>query len=399
MKAIVHIGMMKTGSTSIQRWLRSNRVALVEEGAHTLHGPVKPALPLFQAIFQIAVYEMGVDEESAWIGPKRKFEKDVAKHEACKMMTREIEKLSGESGIFLHCCELIYECNETHMVALDRYLSRFFDEITYVIYIRNTVDFFVSLYSQKIDNNLSYESGTYEFSEFLKKCGSKLIPYGLESSFGNLFAWQGVVGNRLNVRLLESDWLTKGDLIEDFASLAGVATLDKPLRKNESIAAEYIEYVRFLNREFRDNLPRDTRSKIIEILRQESIGKPKLAASDAQAKSIRDIHREEEERIKNEFFPDRPFLFSPRAYGNGVAPEPLTDCKKAEIEMEIREKMAPEVWVPVDFVCAANNSQAGSSFPPPVTFRTAVQTVPAHTPSERSDLGDQPQSEPEASRT
>ena len=173
-----------------------------------------------------------------------------------------------------------------------------------------------------------------------------------------------MVGNRLNVRLLESDWLVKGDLIEDFASLAGVATLDKPLRMNQSIAAEYIEYVRFLNMEVRDKLPRDIRSKVIEILRHESIGKPKLTASDAQAISIRETHRVEEERIKKEFFPDRPFLFSPKSYGNGVAPVPLTDRKKAEIEMEIREKMVPEVWVPEYFVCMADNSQTGSSMPP-----------------------------------
>ena len=356
MKAIVHIGMMKTGSTSIQSWLRINRVALAEFGAHTLHGKVRPNAAMSQAIFQTAVHEMGVDEEAAWIGRKESFKSDVTTHEDCKTLTGELEKLSGNPGVFLFCCDQIYKCSEILMFAVDKYFSRFFDNITYVVYIRNAPDFFASLYSEQIQNNLSHECGTHEFSKFLEKCENDLAPFGLDTSFANLLDWQRAVGNRLNVRLLEPEWLVKGDLIEDFASLSGVATLEKPPRMNESIAAEYIEYVRFLNQEFRNDLPVDIRRKVIKILKHASSGRLKLSASDAQAESIRDIRREVEERIKNEFFPDRPFLFSQKSYGHGVAPVPLTIRRKAEIDLEVEEKMAPEVWPPQDIVCAAGKN-------------------------------------------
>ena len=349
MKAIIQIGMMKTGMTSVQRWLRSNRLALAELGAHTLHGKVRPNAALSQAIFQTTVHEMSVDEDAAWIGKKKSFKSDVTTHEDCKTLTGELAKLSGGPGVFLFCCDHVCKCSEVLMLAVDKYLSRFFDDITYVVYIRRARDLFVNLYSEQIQNNLSYECGTHEFSEFLEKCGNNLAPFGLDTSFGNLFGWKRVVENRLNVRLLEPEWLAKGDLIEDFASLAGVATLEKPPGMNESIAAEYIEYVWFLNREFREDLPLNIRRKIVEILKQASFGKPKLAASNAQTKSIRKIRREEKERIKNVFFPGRPFLFSPRSYGGGVAPAPLTVRRKAEIELEIEGKIAPEEWAPQDF--------------------------------------------------
>ena len=38
MKAIIHIGMMKTGSSTIQKWLRRNRLALAAEGMHSNKG-------------------------------------------------------------------------------------------------------------------------------------------------------------------------------------------------------------------------------------------------------------------------------------------------------------------------------------------------------------------------
>ena len=52
--------------------------------------------------------------------------------------------------------------------------------------------------------------------------------------------------------------------------------------------------------------------------------------------------------IRQEFFPDRPFLFSPKLRGDGVAPVSLTETRKEEIEFEFQEKMDPDVWAPRD---------------------------------------------------
>ena len=348
LKAIIHIGMAKTGSSSIQTWLRSNQVALKAERVYSnmgIFGDVQRH-GLKHAVYLTALQEFCANERTAWLGPRHKIPgtKQIS-IKIVNLLADQLKKLPTESsGIFIYSYERLYGCNEIQIMALDKYLSRFFRDVSYVVYIRDVVDFFVSMYSQKIINNQVNEHATQEYFDFMNKCANVLVPYGPESSFENLFNWDNVLGDKLSVRLLEPDWLVNGDLIDDFASLAGVATLDKPPRMNESIAAEYIEYVRFLNREFRDDLPLNIRRKFVEILKQASFGKPKLVASDAQAKSIRDIHREEEERIKNVLFPGRPFLFSPKSYGCGIEPVPLTVHRKAEIELEIREKMAPEYW-------------------------------------------------------
>lgn len=351
MNAIIHMGMVKTGSTSIQEWLRSNRAALETERVCVydfndhLQGENRPRA-LLHAIFWVAVHELGADERTAFYGrmPHRP-EGWRRIYKNYEFLTDQIEKMSRGPGLFIHSNEILSMCNEIQMIALDKYLSRFFQQINYIVYIRNTVDWLVSQYSQRLqDPNLHF---TQEYSKFMDRCMIDLVPHGPSTSMGYLFEWDKVLGDRLSVKLLEpeSGLLVNDDLIEDFASQIGVPTFEKPDRMNESFAAEYIEYVRFLNHEFRDNLPREVREKAIGILKDASAGKPKLAASDAEANSIQDIHREQEERIRKRFFPDRPTLFSPKFRGDGVAPAPLTDRRKLEIESEIQEKMAPETWV------------------------------------------------------
>ena len=354
MKAIIHIGMPKTGSTTIQTWLNINRVALEAGGVITFGNYRWHAIK--HAVFQYALQEMGVDEQIAWVGPSKMSSGDERiVYENWKYLTRKFDEISKISGIFTYSYDMLYRCTAIQMEALDSFLSRYFEDITYVVYIRNTIDFFVSWYSQKLQNGPLYNYFTREYFEFLNECAADLEPFGRECSFGNLFEWKKMVGNRLNVRLLESDWLVNEDLIEDFASLFCSPTFGKIGRMNESFAAEYIEYVRFLNREFRDSIPRKLRAKALAILRNESSGKPKLTASDAQANSFREIHREQEEKIRRVFFPDRPFLFSPKFRGSGIAPVPLTSRRKAEIESKIQENMAPEFWAPHKF---ARNSES-----------------------------------------
>lgn len=353
MKAIIHIGMPKTGSTSIQTWLSSNYVALKAEGVRSnLKSEAFGLSPKIRrrafrfAVIQVAMHELGADECTAWTGLGGiKIKRDMIR-QSYKHQTNQLEKLSGKPGRFVHSDEQLYRCNEIQADALDRYLSRFFSSITYVIYIRNTVDFLVSTYSQKLHSSPFHAERTRAYSEFLKLCVNDLAPYGVDSSYGKLFDWSKALGNRLKIRLLEPDWLENGDLIEDLASLFGVAASGKPDRVNESFAAEYIEYVRFVNHEFDGNLPMEIRGKILEILKVSSAGKPKLAPSDAEAKAIHDFHREQEESIREEFFPNKPFLFSPKFRDMGVAPEPLTERRKSKIESEIREKMATVVWPP-----------------------------------------------------
>ena len=343
-----------------------NRSTLEAEGVRMIAGRTSP---LLLASIHVAIHELGVDENTAWHGVEGKpimarrlgcevdqkaGRRKVAEQkrvraekieESYRFLVGELEKLSGEMGFFVSSDERLY--NKKNLIpAIDRIFARFFNERNYIVYIRNTVDHLVSYYSHKLKRHVDERHGKMQFSKYLKKCASRRPPLDLESSMENLFVWRSALGKKLNVRLMEPDWLVGGDLIEDFSSLVGVDTFTMPGRMNESIAAEYVEYVRFLNRKFGRSLPDNIRSKVIAILTRASSGKPKLAAPHAQAESIQVAHRALEERVRKSFFPDRQFLFSQKYRGSGVMPLPLTSGRKAEIESIINEKLSPRVWDP-----------------------------------------------------
>ena len=364
MKAIIHIGMPKTGTKSIQAWMRMNRTALEKAGVRLI---VEKPAPLLLASIHVAMLVFGVDEKAAWQGVERKpiarrlgLEVDenagrqavaeqkryraVKIKEAYEFMTSEFEKLSGEPGTLIWSDERFF--NKRNLIlSLDEILGRFFECRSYVVYLRNTVDHLVSNYSEKL-LWCDEDYGTMHFSDYLKKCAACPYPLGENSSMENLFVWQNLLGEKLNVRLLETDWLEYGDLIEDFQSHLGVDSLRKPGRMNESFAAEYVEYVRYMNRNFGLSLPEETRQRVLALLKRASSGKPKLAVSDAQAESILNIHGELEKRIREKFFPDRQFLFSKKFRGDGVMPTPLTNRRMTEIESEFRHKLGPVKWMP-----------------------------------------------------
>ena len=340
MKAKIHIGMKKTGSTSIQTWMASNRIALEAAGVRLIEETVNDAA-LRNAACHVAMHELGADEEIVWPG-RWKSERRDSDHDE---LSEKLENMSRKSGLFVYSHEGLYDCTEVHMKALERFLSRYFEEITYVAYIRDSADFFASMYSQKIVNfNKKY--GSIPFSETVDRCMREAIPFAPDSDFGNLFAWDGVFGKRFSVRLLESGRLFKGNLIRDFASIVGVEAYRIPKKKNESLAAEYIEYARDLLVNFGQGqgFRTDFREPVMETLLEASSGKPKLSVSDEQAKLIYEFRREIEEKIRIRFFPDKATLFAPKRRGGGIGPAPLTPLGKSEIDAFIRKKTPKSVW-------------------------------------------------------
>ena len=335
-KAVIHIGLPKCGSTTIQSWMDMNREAIETKGGWIFDTDPKQ---LICACIHLAINELGVDEMTAWRNfPVLQKKRGDKIREIYDDLSGRIEKKLGNFYVFVYSWErLSYKAEEFHILALDTYLSKFFENRTYVLYLKDTVDLFVSSYSQALRSQYP-EINCKSFQKWLKKLTSNPAQNFKENYFERLLVWNKVVGSRLHVNLLDPDTLKNGDLIDDFSSLIGLGPFCKPTRRNVSFAAEYIEYVRYLNLKFADDLLNKSRTQIVEILTNQSLAKPKLSVSDEQAETIRNTFHEKHEIIRNIFFPDRHFLFSPKYYGEGTTPLPLTERRKDEIELEIRKK-------------------------------------------------------------
>ena len=344
MKAIIHIGLPKTGSTSLQKWIYLNRSALKSNGVHILapRGALARGWKLIPASIHVGISELGMPERMAnqRLG-RPPYEDDV--ENIYKSLIVEFENMPTTGpGIFLSSCERIVWLHEGQILAFDKLLSRYFESRKYIAYIRNTVDYYISWYSQKLYNNSLPKK--MDLHEFLRYCTNDTATRSRESYWHQIFLWGNMLGNNFDVRLLESEWLLENDLYEDFSSLIGVPVYSKPENANESFAAEYIEYVMEMNESFGQAIPLATRRKALDFLQHCSLGKPKLNISDEQAHSLHMKTQEQEERMRMRFFPNRKKLFSEVYRGQEVAAVPLTENRMAAIDAEIRKAISPTNW-------------------------------------------------------
>ena len=344
MKAIIHIGLPKAGSTSLQRWIYVNRADLESNGVYILAPKESLARgwKLIPASMYVGIHELGFPEQTIRqrLG-KPPYEGEV--ENIYKSLILEFECMrTSRPRIFLASCERIIWLNESQIIAFDKLLSHYFESRTYIAYIRNTVDYYISWYSQKLYNNNLPRS--MNLHEYLQYCTSDTTSISRESYWHQLFIWEGMFGDNFNVRLLESEWLLENDLYKDFSSLIGVPVYSKPARANESFAAEYIEYVMKINELFGHSIPIDTRRKALNFLQHYSIGKPKLSISEVQAHAIRMKIHDQEEKIRRKFFQTRKSLYSEKSRAQEVLASPLTVNQLAAIDAEIQKAISPTKW-------------------------------------------------------
>ena len=151
-RAIVHVGLPKTGTTSIQVFLKLNRAALEAQGL--IYMP--PRLSLHS---QIEYAFIGCSEAGALVPDH--IEKAVRKIETLedqRAVTSKFEERLAEElaahpeATFVISCEQIGAYLRTPELrgALDRWLRARFSQVQYILYIRPMEEFFLSIYSEAV---------------------------------------------------------------------------------------------------------------------------------------------------------------------------------------------------------------------------------------------------------
>lgn len=328
MRAIVHIGMPKTGTTSIQTWLDINRAALAGRGIAydriaLESAPAQPPSQLEVGLCGLTeagllvnnpevrrTYGLGSFEDQAAFCAE--FEPRFAR------AVREAEAAGAETFVVSSEHIEAWTEKEAEVAGLDRFLGTYFSDVTYLVYIRRQEDWLLSYYTQALRRGDGVTLA--EYVERWQACGFA----------DRLDLWARVVGrDRLSVRLMERDALTGGDLVEDFARALGTrsAALRRPWRRNAAMSAIAAEFLRLMNRATpplvdegrrRNPLVKGVATRLTAL----SARGPKLALSPEQAQAIRDANAADNARIRDAFFPGRPALFADRPLPDGPAPEP-----------------------------------------------------------------------------
>ena len=328
MRAIVHIGMPKTGTTSIQTWLDLNRTALAARGIayDRLALDDVPAQPPSQVeVGLCGLTEAGLLVNNSEV--RRAYALTSLADQAAfcaefeprfARSVRAAEDAGAQAYVI--SSEHIESWTERaeEVAGLDRFLGRYFAEVTYIVYIRRQEDWLLSYYTQALRRGDGLSLAQY--IERWKACGFA----------GRLDVWARALGReRLSVRLMERDALVGGDLLEDFARALGTnsAALRRPYRRNTAMSAIAAEFLLLLNRATPPFVDEGRRRNplvngVAARLTALSARGPKLALSPEQAQAIRDANAADNARIRDAWFPDRPALFAEKPLPEGPAPEP-----------------------------------------------------------------------------
>lgn len=310
MQAIVHIGAPKTGSSTIQEFLFNNTRALAAQGFR-FHRNVEGRGSQFEyplaALASIDKLLPGTEEQTRYSSTDR------ATHQATgAAIETELaaNRATWTEPVAIFSSEHIYPWMKSvkAMKALDCIFTRHFDQVSYILYIRNQEDLIVS-----------------EYSEILKRGSNQRLQGLIDQRTISLDheprirMWVEAVGrDRFDLRLLDPTYLKDGDLLTDFAAACGFALdgLEIPPRVNESLSAPAAECLRSLNERIPQLLYTGRHNPlrlglVAQLMQLTPDDAPKLALSPDQRVQIMQGVGEANERLRADFFPDRPSLFSP----------------------------------------------------------------------------------------
>ncbi|MFD0978141.1 hypothetical protein [Tropicimonas aquimaris] len=314
MRAVVHIGLPKTGTTSIQGWLLANADRLPERGA--AYDRINyPDLKRRRAHVELGICQM---DRAGVLMPHKETRRfygltDLeAQAEVARVYTEVFGKAvkRGKDLTWIFSSEDLGSLTTTPELAkaLDGWMGQFFSEVRYVCYIRRQEDWLLSRYSQTLRHG-----ATHTLDEFLENAKQRNY-----HEMGKL--WCDAVGSdRFVLRLLEPDAMKDGDLIADFADAVGIdhTGLTVPPRKNEALSVAAAEFLRQANVKLQQvggrravtDLMRDAESRLMQLPSAER----KLVLTAGQIASIREANEGTNRKLREDFFPQRSEMFPPKA--------------------------------------------------------------------------------------
>ncbi len=302
---LLHIGMTKTGSTSIQHVLHTNRTQLLAQGIFYPASPGENRHILLASGFTSFPDLLGDIDSSIWLGrqPKVAIEAHIAE------IAEELDNLPDRIDRIIISAEQfsMYSRAERDIRRLRDFLLNFADRCRVVVYLRRQDEHFASLYSQFLRlgnvhtpdmNRLSAFHHDYDYADFLGR-------------------WAEVFGpDHVCPRLFESTTGKRFDVIADFAEVCGVdiAQLTIPAQaRNPSMNQAGQEALRLLGGLLQDGTGNRSVSgpawqRISEAVTASSPGKGWQPAQD-EARAFMSRYAASNEAVRATWFADRVHLF------------------------------------------------------------------------------------------
>lgn len=315
MKAIVHIGTEKTGTSSIQLFLRRNMKALEARGYHFLQSAGKTnnwALPAYcTEESRFDDFDRFPEVESGM--PLEDFRKDfISRFDA------EIRSLDRNIHTVVMSSEHFHSRLRTddEVKNIRDLLSRYFDSVKIICYIREQSETCASWYST------SMKSGsTLSFHNFVRRCRPESYYFNYNEMLAN---WDRHFGSAaMDVALFDPGRFLNGSLLDDFAarldpSLVGplntaIHTVNESLRPAGQALARALNVALPVSDD--DPATNELRNECKDIIARHMTGKGQQI-DYSQRVSIYEAFRASNDKVREKYFPDEDTLFPRPSEGN-----------------------------------------------------------------------------------
>lgn len=306
--AIVHLGLNKTGSSTIQKWLSINSNRFGDQGFYYdgFDDMVRTGCRQVGALALLAYTPMNVLVP----GEVLRQQLGITKLEHQRPFADRVEKAFRESVAQAGDKTMLFSSENLGTLArtpefvagICNMFDQYFDRVTYVIYVREQADWLLSLYSQVVKTG--YVADLERFAD--------------RRGFNNYFRigsmWSDIAGREnVVIRLYDPDCLVNWDVFSDFASVCGIDTrpLKTPPRKNQSLSQGELNAKRFMNIcEKRLGLDPKRRTRIKRMIARMFRNKTLISIDPDLAQRVRQMKAETNEKFRKKFFPERDVLFS-----------------------------------------------------------------------------------------
>ncbi len=317
-RAIIHIGLPKTGTTTIQSFLALNADGLKARNIHTQNpadhpewgrnfhaGAATVALSRNKVLYQNHLVRRSLGIET--FDDQAELAESFAKNYAAFVKQRG-------TGLYVMSGEPMFNTLKSPDLirALDEFLAQFFGKRTYLVYLREQTDWVASSFSQaagagsdisveKIISNLTRESQSAQIQKW-----DDMLP---DAGF--------------TLRLMHADRLKDADLLLDFCAEIGTSLdgLERPTNRNIGWS---VPEIRILSAARKIGAFASARSLLVRARNYGLFRKaPKYRLTAQQAQKVRTLCAPSNETLRQRYFPHLTALFpDPNQPQDGTQPYP-----------------------------------------------------------------------------
>jgi len=293
---VLHIGCEKTGTTSIQQFLRRNRAVLKARGI------LYPRAPGDVRHVELGLYALADDalpRDRIWQRDGYS-DPDLFRRRLRRRLLREVTA-TGASAVVLSD-EALYRVGPESMARLRGLIDELSERVRIVVYLRRQDDHLISRYQQAVKLGEVLDLDAWSHRDFS----------GIYDYWRRVTQWQHAFDPAtVAVRPFERVRFPEGSLVQDFLDTAGLDVRADDLRsttpRNESLGVEGVELLRVLNLhrvENRGATPgRISNRPLVKRLRQVDCG-PQVTLPAARLDQFMSQWEESNRRVARELMDD-----------------------------------------------------------------------------------------------